>query len=141
MDLPRLFGTAIAGGRTLLGVVALTRPALPLTPWVGGTTATTDTARLLARALGGRDLVIGLGGLWALANEPDRSAAAWLAAGALADAADVAATVAAWRSLPAAGRVVVGVAAGGGVLTGAYAAARLAGAPGPVDAGRRARAD
>lgn len=63
MDLARLCGTAVAGGRTLLGVVALTRPALPLTPWVGGTAATTEPARLLARALGGRDLVIGLGGL------------------------------------------------------------------------------
>jgi hypothetical protein len=129
MDLARLCGTAVAGGRTLLGVVALTRPALPLTPWVGGTTATTESARLLARALGGRDLVIGLGGLWALVNEPDRTAAAWVAAGALADAADVAATAAAWRHLPAAGRVAVAAAAGGGVLTGAYAAARLAGAP------------
>jgi hypothetical protein len=125
MDLARLSGTAVAGGRTLLGVVALTRPGLPLKPWVGGTTATTGASQLLGRALGGRDLAIGLGGLWALAKEPDRVAAGWLAAGALADAADVAATVAAWRSLPAAGRVVVAAAAGGGVLTGAYAAAGL----------------
>jgi len=129
MDLARVCGTAVAGGRTLLGVVALARPVLPLTPWVGASTATTEPARLLGRALGGRDLVIGLGGLWALANETDRAAAAWVAAGALADVADVAGTVAAWRHLPAAGRVVVAAAAGGGVLTGAYAAARLAGAP------------
>jgi acyl-coenzyme A thioesterase PaaI-like protein len=83
---------------------------------------------LLGRALGGRDLAIGLGGLWALtlSNDEDRSAAIWLAAGALADALDVAATAAAWRHLPATGRVLVGTAAAGGVLTGAYATARLA---------------
>jgi hypothetical protein len=128
MDLARVCGTAVAGGRTLLGVVAVARPELPLRPWVGGTAAAADAPRLLGRALGGRDLAIGLGGLWALAfdNHGDRSAAVWLAAGALADALDVAATAAAWRRLPATGRVLVGTAAAGGVLTGAYAAARLA---------------
>jgi hypothetical protein len=128
MQLARLTGTAVAGARTLLGVVALTRPELPLKPWVGGAAAATVAPQLLGRALGGRDLALGLGGLWALSagSGTDRSAAVWLAAGALADALDVAATVTAWRNLPTTGRVLVGASAAGGVVTGAYAAARLA---------------
>src|ERR1700730_9005032 len=64
--------------RCALGAVALILPALPLAPWVGD--ARHDrSARLLARALGGRDLALGLGTLLALRDgTPIRG---WLQAG------------------------------------------------------------
>lgn len=118
---------AVAGGRVLLGVVAIARPQVPARPWFGSAAAEQQPVRVLGRALGGRDLAIGAGTLWAL--RPDRSgpsyAAAWLAAGALADAVDAAATLAAWRSLPAGGRVLVVTAAGGSALLSALAAREL----------------
>ena len=50
------------------------------------------------------------------------SAAAWVAAGALSDALDVAASVASWRDLPRVTRWLVAASAGGAALTGAAAA-------------------
>lgn len=121
--LVRWAGLALAGGRTALGVVAVLRPELPARPWIG---ATTPEARVLARALGGRDLALGVGGLWSLWRA-DRSAAVWAGAAALADATDVVATALAWSSLPKAGRVLVAAAAGGAAVVGGVAATRLAG--------------
>lgn len=115
---------AVAGGRVLLGLAALVRPQWPAQAWLGSEAADQGSVRVLGRALGGRDLAIGIGTLCALGSrEPgSRYAAAWLAAGALADAVDAAATVAAWRSLPRGGRGMVVTAAGGSALIGALAA-------------------
>ena len=64
------------------------------------------------------------------AGEPG-SASAWVAAGALSDALDVAASLASWRELPRMTRWLVAGSAGGAALTGAAAALTLAtsGAP------------
>jgi hypothetical protein len=97
--------------RTGLGVVAIAAPALPLAPWVGAAAAE-PSARLLARALGGRDLAIGLGTLRAIWR--DEPLAGWVAAGGLADAGDVAATLGRFASLPRVGRWAVLAAAAGG---------------------------
>lgn len=122
--------TALAAARTALGVVALASPALVGRPWVG---TTTDHAggRVLARALGGRDLALGLGALAALRRLPpagavsDAGAGAWVGAGALSDSLDVLATVIAWDELPAAGRWLVLASAGGAAVSGAVAASML----------------
>ena len=79
---------------------------------------------MFGRALGARDLALGLGALAALQGpgaEPGQ-AAAWVAAGALSDALDVAASVASWRDLPRVTRWLVAASAGGAALTGAAAA-------------------
>jgi hypothetical protein len=55
-------------------------------------------ARVFGRALGARDLALGLGTLAAF-GRPD-GAGPWIAAGALSDALDVAASVSCWRELP-----------------------------------------
>jgi hypothetical protein len=55
------------------------------------------------------------------APSPDRPPA-WVAAGALSDALDVAASVASWRDLPRVTRWLVAASAGGAALTGAAAA-------------------
>ena len=92
-------------------------------PWVGA--AADDLAvRVFGRALGARDLALGLGALAALQHPADHpgSARAWVAAGALSDALDVAASARSWRDLPRHGRWLVAASAGGAALIGAAGA-------------------
>jgi hypothetical protein len=110
---------AVAAGRVALGLTALAWPVVPARPWVG--TAADDLAvRVFGRALGARDLALGLGALAALQRPAgDRgSASAWAAAGALSDALDVAASAWSWRELPRTGRWLVAASAGGAALIG-----------------------
>jgi hypothetical protein len=113
----------VAAGRVALGLTALAWPAVPARPWVGAS-ADELAAQVFGRALGGRDVALGLGALAAL-QRPDEepgSAAVWVAAGALSDALDVAASLASWRDLPRFTRWLVAASAGGAALTGAAAA-------------------
>ena len=117
---------AVAAGRVALGLAALARPSVPARPWVGAA-ADGVAARVFGRALGARDVALGLGTLGALrslAAEPG-PARAWVAAGALSDALDVAATLSSWRDLPPKGRWLVVVSAGGAALTGAAGAVAI----------------
>ncbi len=124
-DIPVLLrrgAVAVAAGRVALGLTALGWPAVPARPWVGAA-ADDLAARVFGRALGARDLALGLGALAALqrpAAESD-SASAWVAAGALSDALDVAASLASWHELPRLTRWLVVASAGGAALTGAAA--------------------
>ena len=132
----RTGATAVAAGRVALGLTALAWPSGPARPWVGAA-ADDLAARVFGRALGARDLALGLGALAALRRSADApasggaptgsggsggSAAAWVAAGALSDALDVAASLAAWRELPRVGRWLVVASAGGAALAGAAGA-------------------
>jgi hypothetical protein len=113
----------VAAGRVVLGLTALAWPAVPARPWVGAS-ADDLAATVFGRALGARDLALGLGALAAL-QRPDAepgSAAAWVAAGALSDALDVAASLVSWSDLPRITRWLVAASAGGAALTGAAAA-------------------
>jgi hypothetical protein len=104
--------------RCALGGSALTIPALPLAPWVGK--ARRDpSVRLLARALGARDLALGLGALLALRQ--DAPLRGWVEAGGLADVGDVVVTLAAFTTLPRWGRWAVLAAASCGVLAAGLA--------------------
>ena len=117
---------AVAAGRVAIGVTALVWPALPSRPWVGAS-ADDLAARVFGRALGARDVALGLGALAAL-RRPDTdagdlgSARAWVAAGALSDTLDVVASLASWRDLPRAGRWLVAASAAGAALVGAAGA-------------------
>ena len=130
--------TAVAAGRVAVGLTALARPSLPSRPWVG---ATPDdlTARVFGRALGARDLALGLGALAALRSRDGEEASAWVAAGALADALDVAASAMSWRDLPRLSRWLVVASAGAASCVGVVAAAYLATAS--RTAGRTAAAE
>jgi hypothetical protein len=111
--------TAVAAGRVALGLTALAWPSLPARPWVGPA-ADDLAARVFGRALGARDIALGLGALTALrrsAAEPG-SAFAWVAAGALSDALDVVASLSSWRELPRRSRWLVAVSAGAAALAG-----------------------
>jgi len=101
----------LAWGRIALGVVAVAAPTLPTRPWVG-TDAGRASTKTLARALGARDVALGLGTL--LAQRHRSPVRGWLEASALADAGDVIATLADWGSRPRLGRLGVIAAAAGG---------------------------
>lgn len=118
--------TLVAAGRVAIGVIALAWPSVPSRPWVGAS-ADDLAARVFGRALGARDLALGLGALAALQRPaaeagPTGSASAWVAAGALSDALDVVASLASWRELPRVGRWLVAASAGGAALAGAAGA-------------------
>jgi len=132
-SLLRHAATAVAAGRVALGVAALARPSVPARPWVGAS-ADELGARVFGRALGARDIALGLGALAALRIAPAGSAGAqaagaqagaWVAAGALSDALDVAITAAAWPELPRTTRWLVAAAAGGAAVAGAAGALAL----------------
>jgi hypothetical protein len=112
---------ATAAGRVGLGLVALTCPSLVARPWVGPS-GDSQAGRVLGRALGGRDLALGLGTLAALRTSAgrtsagpgiDRATASWVGLSGLADGFDLLITVASWRTLPARERWLVAVASGG----------------------------
>jgi hypothetical protein len=95
----RVLAAVISAARFAFGVAFIARPQLMEQAWIGKQ-ARVPGAQLLARAVGARDLVVGLGGLQAVSRD-DGSARAWLAAGAACDAVDFGATWAAGRTIPA----------------------------------------
>jgi hypothetical protein len=112
---------AVAALRVALGVGALINPRLAAQPWVGST-ASAPAGTVLGRAAGVRDIALGAGVL--VATSQGRAAErTWVAAGALCDLVDAAATLAAWRQLPSPGRALAGGAAVGAAVIGAAAAA------------------
>jgi len=120
LPLSRFAAVAVAAGRVGLGLAALASPSVPARPWVGSS-ADELGAQVFGRALGARDLALGLGALAAARTAPSgaRSAAAWYAAGALSDALDVAVTAAAWPRLPRSTRWLIAATAGGAAVAGA----------------------
>lgn len=111
-----------AAGRCSFGLGALLMPALALRPWLGA--ARDDPwARMLARALGCRDLAIGVGTL--LAGRQGLPLRLWVLSAGLADAGDLAVTLGRFSELPRAGRWAVLLAATGGVVTAGLAAPAL----------------
>lgn len=116
----RLLVLLIAAGRCALGVVALLLPTLPARPWVGASTAKSPGGKVLARALGARDLALGVGA-WRALRRRRGGASEWVTAGALADVSDAVVTLATWRHLPRGGRALVFLAAAGSAGTAALA--------------------
>jgi len=110
---PRIVGPGLAAGRVVLGVVAIARPDLPARVWVSEQRAGEPGVHVLARALGARDLALGVTALAC----PRR---ATVGLGAFADGVDLAATLLAWQSLPARGRYLALVATVGATGLGAW---------------------
>ena len=126
----RVLGVLISLGRFLFGVAFIARPKLMDRAWIGKQ-ARLPGAQLLARAVGARDLALGLGGLQALTRN-DGSARPWLAAAAVCDAVDFGATWTAGRAIPPQARSGVLAIAGVASLLSAIAA---------VGAGRSGQAE
>jgi len=94
----RILAGLISLGRFVFGVAFIAEPKLMERAWIGKQ-ARLPGAQLLARAVGARDLALGLGGLQALTRD-DGSARPWLAAAAVCDAVDFGATWTAGRGIP-----------------------------------------
>ena len=94
----RALAGLISFGRLLFGVAFIADPKLMDRAWIGKQ-ARVPGAQVLARAVGARDLALGLGGVQAVAQN-DGSARPWLGAAAICDAVDFGATLAAGRRIP-----------------------------------------
>jgi hypothetical protein len=131
----RILSVVISVGRFLFGVAFIAKPTLMDRAWIGKQ-ARLPGAQLLARAVGARDLVLGLGGLQAVARE-DGSARPWMAAAGICDAVDFGATWAAGRRIPRQARTGVLAIAGVFSLLSAIAAIGNGGArhPEPLASG------
>jgi hypothetical protein len=112
-----------AAGRVAIGTALLLAPGAVARGWVGETGGQPGS-RLLARGLGGRDLVLGLGVIGAL-DRGDPRAKDWVRASALADVTDAVATALAFRHLPKRSRFGVLLLAGGAAVAGFVAADNL----------------
>jgi hypothetical protein len=118
----RTVALSLALGRAAIGAGLLLAPARINTPWVGADGARPG-ARVLGRAVGARDLAIGLGAAAALRQ--GASARPWLLAGLLADLGDLGGTVREHGAMPRNGVAGVGALAGGSALLGAWLAQRV----------------
>ena len=117
----RILAAVISLGRFLFGVVFIAKPTVMEQAWIGKQ-ARLPGAQLLARGVGARDLVLGLGGLQAVTRQ-DGSARPWLAAAGICDAVDFGATWAAGRRIPRQARIGVLAIAGASAVLSAIAAA------------------
>ena len=97
MSVISALATGLAANRTLFGIGYLAAPARAGGGWFEDA-AEDERAAAPIRALGARDLVLGLGALWAQRGGR-ADPRAWFAAHAIADGVDLATTVAGRRHL------------------------------------------
>jgi hypothetical protein len=120
----RLLGTVMGTIRTGTGASLVVAPAWAGRIWIGEHADGRGT-RVLARALGARDVVLGSATLLASAKGASAEVVRLVQLGALADAADVAATLIAWRQLEGHRRWSMPLVALGVGLAGAAAAVAI----------------
>jgi hypothetical protein len=104
-----------AAGRIAFGAGFLLNPRLSMRSWIGRD-SDLASAQVLTRALGARDLVLGVGTLASL--EAGQGAERWLQASLVGDATDLLATLAHRRELPRGGGALVIAVAGTAVALG-----------------------
>jgi len=123
----RRMGAIILGaGRGAFGLALMVVPRAIGRPWIGPA-ADTPGGIVALRAVGARDLVLGVGLLMAVRR--GASVRGWVEAGIAADLADATTTLAAFRELPAPGRLVTLATAGGAAATGLAIARSLPARP------------
>jgi hypothetical protein len=123
MDVAAL-AKAQAVNRVAMGAGLILAPGIVGRVW-SASEARDERAKVLARALGARDLALGAASLLALRDNDAEWARRAFAAQAAADAVDLAAIVAAGSALPLAKRVSGGLLAAGSAAVAAAYAARL----------------
>jgi hypothetical protein len=124
----RALAGVISFGRFLIGLAFIAQPKLLDQGWIGKQ-ARLPGAQVLGRAVGARDLALGLGGVQAVARG-DGSARPWLGAAAICDAVDFGATYTAGRKIPERARTSVLAIAGVFAVLSAVAAAGNGAKPG-----------
>ena len=112
---PLLIARLQALGRIAIGAGLVLAPSVLGRGWVGESARRPGT-RIALAGLGARDLAIGVGAAWALGGGED--ARRWLLAGIVADATDLAVTLAHRDQLPALSVIGVGAVAGGSTALG-----------------------
>lgn len=123
----RLLGTVMGTIRTGVGASLVAAPAWAGRIWIGSHADGRGT-RVLARALGARDVALGGAILTASAKGESHDVVRLVQLGALADTADMAATLMAWKHLEGHRRwsmplVAVGVGVAGAMVAAAVQAA------------------
>jgi hypothetical protein len=121
----RVAGRLLAGARVVIGAGLIAAPRFAMTTWVGPRRARTAATALLGRAVGARDLTVGLGGL-ATSGDAQRG---WLAAGVVCDTVDLVATLVEQDDLPDTAIPLILATAVPGIALGLYALAGSAGDP------------
>ena len=109
-------------GRIVVGTALVAAPGLAARTWIGDQ-SDTPGAKVLARALGVRDLALGLGVVLAMKN--DAPVRGWLEGAALADVVDFGATLAAGDGIPQPSRLGVMAVAAASALQCAFLAQAL----------------
>src|SRR4051812_12462405 len=99
MDVARVMAGGLAANRIAFGLKYVARPESASSSWLGRG-AQRPAAKVMARSQGIREVALGGGALAARARGAPADARIWMAAHALADATDFAATYAARRRLP-----------------------------------------
>src|ERR671914_2375182 len=110
MDVAAL-AKAQACNRVAMGAGLILAPGIVGRVW-SASEARDERAKVLARALGARDLALGAGGLLALRDSDTERARRWFAAQGTTDAVDLVATLAA-RDIPLPARIFAAVMAAG----------------------------
>jgi hypothetical protein len=108
--------------RVAFGVLQVALPGKAMAGWVGAVAERGD-ATVITRALGAREIGLGLGQLAAL--RAGHGVRPWLLACIVADGVDLAASVGARDQIPATGWIGVSAIAASAVAVGAYAAREL----------------
>ena len=118
----RTLARAQAVARSAFGVALTLAPRVTAAGWLGRDARRPGT-QVALRALGARDLAIGLGAAYAASQ--GHGARPWLQAGTLADAVDLAATVRARQHLPPLAVAAVGAMAAGSAALGLWLSREL----------------
>jgi hypothetical protein len=134
VDPTRALAAALALNRIAFGANYLARPRSAGPSWIGRRAAGTIGGRLMIRSQAARDIGLGAGALWALAQGRDHEARRWMTAHAVADGVDTAATWAVRGRLPKGGTMPLAI-AGASTAVALLAAGRLGHGRGGVDAG------
>ena len=118
---PATIARLAAATRAAIGVALLAAPGPAAKRWLGDDE---PGAQVAVSGLGGRDLAIGLGTLWALGGRR-RAPRAWLLAGGAADAADLVATIRSREGLSSAAVAGTAALAGGSAVLHAWLQSEL----------------
>ncbi|HET6551064.1 MAG TPA: hypothetical protein VFG79_21540 [Solirubrobacter sp.] len=121
---PATIARAAATARAAIGIALLAAPRQAAERWLGDVSEQPG-AQVAISGLGGRDLAIGLGTLWALGGRK-RAPRGWLIAGGAADLADLGATVRSRRGLSTAAIAGTAALAGGSAALHAWLQSELA---------------
>jgi len=122
MDAPTI-ARAAAGARAAIGVALLAAPGPAAKRWLGDVSEQPG-AQVSIAGLGGRDLALGLGTLWALGGRK-RSPRPWLIASGGADVADLLSTLRSREGLSTAAVVGTLAIAGGSAALHAWLQSEL----------------